>query len=72
MSLYCRLLSSNIVQLDMSIVGLTLDQSTIASGEVSVESEFVFCDPLAQLDQKVYDGKDNRRSSQNTDTGSSN
>lgn len=48
--LYCRLLGSDIVQLDMSVMALTLDQSAITSGEVAVESEFVFCDPLAQLD----------------------
>lgn len=71
MSLYCRLLSSDIVQLNMSVTSLTLDQSAIASGEVSVESELVLCDPLAQLNQKVDDGKDDRCSSQNTDTGSS-
>lgn len=63
MSLYCRFLSSDIVQFDMSFMGLALDQSAIASGEVSVEPEFVLCDPLAQLDQKVNDGEYNRCSS---------
>lgn len=56
----------------MSVTGLTLDQSAITSGEVAVESEFVLCDPLAQLDQKVNNGEDNRCTSQNADTGSSN
>jgi len=55
----------------MSVMGLTLDQSAISSGEISIKSKFGLCDPLAQLDQKVDDDEDDHRSGQDTDTSSS-
>ena len=69
-SLDCRPLSSDIVQLDMSVMGLTLDQSAISSGEISIKSKFGLCDPLAQLDQEVDDDEDDHRSGQDADTSS--
>jgi len=66
----CRLLSSDIVQLDVSVTCLTFDQSAIASGEISIESKFGLCDPLAQLDQEVDDDEDDHRSGQDADTSS--
>jgi hypothetical protein len=47
LSLHRRLLSSDCVQLDLSLTGWTFDQSAIASRQVSIEPEFVLGDPLA-------------------------
>jgi len=54
----------------MSVTCLTFDQSAIASGEISIESKFGLCDPLAQLDQEVDDDEDDHRSGQDADTSS--
>jgi len=50
-------------------VSSSFDQSAIASGKISIESEFGLSDPLAQLDEEVDDNEDDHSSSQDTDAG---
>jgi hypothetical protein len=46
MSLDCRFLSSDVVQLDMSLMSLTLDLSTIASRQISIAPKFGLGNPF--------------------------
>lgn len=52
-------------------MGLSFDQFAVASRQVSVESEFGFGDPFAQLDQVMDNDKDDDCGSQDADTNSS-
>jgi hypothetical protein len=70
-SLDRRFLSSDVVQLDMSLMCLTLDLSTIASRQISIASEFGLGNPFTQLNQEVNDDEHDYCSSQNTNTSSS-
>lgn len=53
-------------------MSLTLDQSAVASRQVSVKSKFGLGDPLAQLDQEMDDDKDDDCGGQDANAGSSN
>lgn len=64
-------LSSDVVQLDMSLMGLTLDLSAIASRQISIASEFGLGDPFAQLNQEVNDDEHDYCSGKDANTSSS-